>query len=256
MNKSVALILGVVVFLAGAALARAFLAPSPEPSPAPRRAAASPPAAPGEPSPDFSAELARIRADLAELKTSIAPLQETDLKLRPLLAGALGEAAPARATTSVRADGPAGVGDLLGLDSGRQAAFTRTFEDTMRKIRALEERHASVKKDGKITAITVAAFPDEGKALSREWSQQLDSLLTPEEREKYRKYSMEHSLFPMGLSKFGAEERTITITRTGNQYNLSESVSTGQGGGWTRSASGDESIVAPYRHLLNKAGDR
>lgn len=250
MNKSIALILGILVFLAGAALARAFMASpvGPPEAPARRSPAAPPPAVPDDRTPELWAELARLRAELAQLKKSVEPLQETDRQLRPLLAGA-GEAAPARSAASVSADGPAGVGDLLGLDSGRQAAFTRTFEETMRKIRALEERHASVKKDGKITAITVAPFPEEGKALAREWSQQLDSLLAPAEREKYRKYSMEFSLFPMGLQKLGAEERTITITRTGDSYSLSVSVSTGAGGGWTRSASGGESIVAPYRHL-------
>lgn len=252
MNKGIALILGVLVFLAGAAVARAFMAGpvAPAEAPARRPAAAPPPAAPGEPAPELSAELARVRAELAELKKSLEPLQETDRQIRPLLAAAQGEPAPARAAASVRADGAAGVGDLLGLDSGRQAAFARTVEETMRKIRALEERHATLKKDGKITAITVAPFPDEGKALAREWSQQLDTLLTPAEREKYAKYSMEQSLFPMGLQKLGAEERTITITRTGNQYSLSENVSSGRGGGWTRSASGDESVVAPYRHLM------
>ena len=146
--------------------------------------------------------------------------------------------------------------DLLGLDSVRESAFTRTYEETMRKIRAAEERHASAKKDGKITAITVSPFPDEGKALAREWSQQLDALLSPAEREKYRKYSMERSLFPMGLEQLGAEERTITITRTGNSYSVSESVATGRGGGWTRSATGNESIVAPYSHLMNPEGGR
>jgi hypothetical protein len=245
------LILGVPVFLAGAAVARILTTEpaAPVEAPAPRCAAAPAPAVSGERASDVSEELARLRLELAGLKKAIEPLQETDRTIRPLLA-AKGEAAPAGGAPTVRAEGAAGVADLLGLDSGRQAAFTRTYEETMRRIRALEERHATAKRDGKILAITVAAFPDEGKALAREWQQQLDALLTAEEREKYRKYSMEYSLFPMGLKQFGSQERTITITQTGDSYSLSESVSSGGGAGWTRSASGGESILAPYRHLM------
>jgi len=113
-----------------------------------------------------------------------------------------------------------------------------------------------MKKDGKIVTITVAPFPDEGKSLAREWSQQLDGLLSPQEKEKYRKYSMEFALFPQGLEHLGAEERTITITRTGSSVGVNESASNGRGGNWMKSASGGENVLDPYRHLLNAAGER
>ena len=247
MNKSFALILGIVLFVAGAAAGRAFKSDAAVPAGVPVvRTAAPSPVAPG---PDSAAELARVRAELAELKRAVEPLQETDQKLRPIL-----EAVPdARSAVSVDADGPAGVADLLGLDPVRQAALVRTHDETMRKIRAAEERHARAKKDGKITEITVAAFPEEGKALAREWSLQLDGLLSPQEREKYRKYSMERSLFPMGLEQFGAMERTITVTRSGGSVSVNE-VSSGRGGNWSRSSSGGESVLDPIRHLL-QAGE-
>ena len=83
MNKGIALILGVLVFLAGVAAARLFRSES-TPTTAARIVRVESPVTPARE--DVSMELARVRAELADLKKNLEPLQETDQKLRPLLA--------------------------------------------------------------------------------------------------------------------------------------------------------------------------
>jgi len=142
---------------------------------------------------------------------------------------------------------PQGVSSVLGLDVPRRKTLEETYQSFVERIRSLEKVHARTTVDGDTTRIEIAPFPAEGKALIDEWSARITALLTPEEKDKYKKLSL--GLLPADV---GQAERVIAIvneadgTATATEYSADGKL----GSGYYR---GPKVLaLAPYTHLLKK----
>ena len=142
---------------------------------------------------------------------------------------------------------PQSVAGVLGLDTSRRKTLEETYQSFVDRIRSLEKDHARTTVDGDTTRIEIAPFPAEGKALIDEWSARITALLTPEEKDRYKKLSL--GLLPADV---GQAERVIAIvneadgTATATEYSADGTLGSGYYKGPKVLA------LAPYNHLLKK----
>lgn len=140
---------------------------------------------------------------------------------------------------------PRNVASLLGLDAARSKTLEETYKSFVDRIRRLEKEHAKTTVDGNTTRIEIAPFPAQGKALIDEWIAQLGTILTPDEREKYRKMSL--GLLPADV---GQHERIVAlVTEPDGTVNSTEHSANG---GSSSYKGPKEGALAPYNHLLKK----
>jgi uncharacterized protein (UPF0335 family) len=140
---------------------------------------------------------------------------------------------------------PQAVASLLGLDAARRKTLEDTYRSFVDRIRRLEKEHARTTVDGDTTRIEIAPFPAQGKALIDDWVAQLGTILTPDERDKYKKMSL--GLLPADI---GQHERIIALV-TERDGTVSSTEHWANGG--SASYKGPkEGALAPYNHLLKK----
>ena len=140
---------------------------------------------------------------------------------------------------------PQTVAALLGLDAARRKTLEETYQSFVDRIRSLEKEHAKVTVDGETTRIEIGLFPIQGKALIDEWSGRLTALLTPDEKDKYKKLGL--GLLPADV---GQHDRVIAIVDEGNGMASSTEQASDSFSGSYKGPK--ESALAPYRHLLKK----
>jgi hypothetical protein len=142
---------------------------------------------------------------------------------------------------------PQSIAGLLGLDAARRKTLEDTYKSFVDRIRTLEKEHAKTTVDGDTTRIEIEPFPNEGKVLIADWSSRLTALLTPDEKDKYKRLGL--GLLPADI---GQHERVIAIVDEGDGT-ASSTEHSGEGKGFSGSYKGPkEMALAPYRHLLKK----
>ena len=224
------------------------------------------PASPPKAAPDLPAtdDLARANERIGALETQLRQLQEkveSRGKDKEALLKDLKEAAARE--TDLAAEGfdekdvlpfgwrvpnrPQSVASLLGLDAARRKTLEETYQSFVDRIRRLEKEHARTTVDGDTTRIEIDAFPAEGKALIDEWSARITAILTPDEKDKYKKLSL--GLLPADI---GQVERVIAIVNEGDgMATATEHSADGKGGyGYYKGPKG--LALGPYNHLLKK----
>jgi len=242
-----ALAAGVVI---GAVLFRASLAPEP-----PRVEKAA------RPEKGEAQELSRANDRIAALETQLRSIEakveakgkdkDTFLKDLKEQLGAESKTTFDAADDDVKPFGwrvphqPRTVAGLLGLDAARQKMLEETYWSFVEQIRQMEKEHAKTTVDGKTTRIEIAPFPLEGKALIEEWSARLSGILTPDEKDRYKKLGL--GLLPADV---GQNERVIAILDEGG--GMATATEQGEKGfsGWYKGPK--DLAVAPYTHLLKK----
>jgi hypothetical protein len=105
--------------------------------------------------------------------------------------------------------------EILGLGDSRWAAFKSTHETLLERARRLEFEKAEIRKEGGMTVITIPVFPQEGLALRTEWTRELESIVTPTQKNDL----FIEKLFPLGL---GQHAVTITLTKVGDLVRVEE----------------------------------
>src|SRR5262245_15975308 len=175
------------------------------PEPAPVSRPAPPPKA--APDPQAMAELAVAMERIGALETQLRQLQEKvdargkdkEALLKDLKETAAREndfAAEGFDEKDVLPFGwrvpnrPQSVASVLGLDAARRKTLEETYQSFVDRIRRLEKDHAKTTVDGDTTRIEIEAFPTEGKALIDEWSARITAILTPDEKDKYKKMGL------------------------------------------------------------------
>ena len=83
--------------------------------------------------------------------------------------------------------GPEDIATFLGLDPARRAELAAICESARQSARSLEASRAVVTVEGEVTTVRIPSFAQEGNALAAALSQQVGSILTPEEQERYLK---------------------------------------------------------------------
>lgn len=232
-----------------------FRTPTPEQLPVPRPAPAD--ARPA------TADLALANDRIAALETQLRALQEKvdargldkESLLKALREEWVAEARSVVELPAAEADErpfgwrvpnrPESVASLLGLDAARRKTLEETYRAFVERIRRLEKEHARTTVDGNTTRIEIAAFPVQGMALIDEWVAQLGTILTPDEREKYKKMSL--GLLPADV---GQHERIIAIVTEPDGTASTTEHSTH--GGSASYKGPKEGAIAPYGHLLKK----
>jgi hypothetical protein len=138
---------------------------------------------------------------------------------------------------------PQSIAGILGLDAARRKALDETYRSFVERIRALEKQHSKTTVDGDTTRIDIAPFPAEGKALIDDWSGQLTALLTPDEKDRYKRLSL--GLLPADV---GQHERVIAIVDEGNGMATATEQTAEGSSGYYKGPKG--MALSPYRHLL------
>ena len=254
MNKTVQIGVVTAAIAVGVVLGSILFRQRSEPAPAAPRTA---PVAPDRTTGDLAKAIDRIAA----LETQLRALQEKVDAPQPrkeLLLKELKELAESKTVfegeiedTDDRAFGwrahnnPKSVAALLGLDAARRKTLEDTYKSFVDRIRDLEKEHSKVTVDGETTRIEIAPFPNQGKALIDEWSSRLTTLLTPDEKDKYKRLKL--GLLPADV---GQHERAIAIVDEGNGTASSTEQSADQFAGSFKGPK--EMALAPYRHLLKK----
>lgn len=250
---AVAVAVGVVL---GAILFRRGEPRMPAPRPAvPVKADAHPPAA---------EELARANERIGALEAQLRSLQQKvesrgadkEALLKDLKEAALREADAAGDGFEEKdalpfgwrvPNRPQSVAGVLGLDAARRKSLEETYQSFVDRIRRLEKEHAKTTVDEDTTRIEIAPFPAEGKALIDEWSARLATILTPDEKDKYKKLGL--GLLPADV---GQAERVIAIVNEGEGM-ASATEHSGDGKGGSSYYKGPKGLaLAPYNHLLKK----
>ena len=259
MNKTVQIGVVTAAIAVGVVLGSILFRQRSEPAPAAPRPAAAAPVAPDR------AELARAVDRIASLETQLRALQEkVDARAadKVVLLKDLKEqfAAESKSLFEGELDDkdvmpfgwriphkPQSVAGLLGLDAARRKTLEETYKTFVERIRALEKEHSKTTVDGDTTRIEILPFPNEGKALIDEWSGRLTALLTPDEKDKYKRLGL--GLLPADV---GQHERVIAILDEGDGM-ASSTEHSAEGKGFSGSYKGPkEMALAPYRHLLKK----
>lgn len=139
----------------------------------------------------------------------------------------------------------------LGLDSGRTKAFTKSYEDFLAKVKDLEEEHASVKRDGDTTTITITPFGQAGDQVRREWDDFVDGSLSADEKQGYDKQGVRNRLIN---SRGGTATRTIRIVEAGGAIQIADESDDGKGGKIMQTMQGPaaarDMMLEDYAHLL------
>lgn len=260
MNKTVQIGIVTAAVAVGVVLGSIlFRQRTPEPAPAPRPAPV--PAARVD-ADRPSAELTRALDRIGALETQLRALQEKVDAPQPRKALLLKDLKEFAAESGTLLDGtlddkdvmpfgwrvphkPQSVASLLGLDAARRKTLEETYKSFVERIRALEQEHTKTTVDGDATRIEIAPFPNQGKALIDDWSGRLTALLTPDEKDKYKRLGL--GLLPADV---GQHERVIAIVDEGDGM---ASATEQTAGGYSGSYKGPkEMALAPYRHLLKK----
>ncbi|HVR82753.1 MAG TPA: FecR domain-containing protein [Planctomycetota bacterium] len=210
---------------------------------------------------ELKARLSQVEKELGALRAAPAPTrtpspEDVEEAVKALQSRAEREAKTARGALeedeawtgfSKGFHGPRAVAGILGLDADRKKAFLEAYQKTVDRIRGLEAERAKITTAGETTQIAIAPYPAEGGAVVSDWTSSLNSLLTPDERDKYQKLNL--GFFSKSL---GEPERLIVITRSGTTTSVTdvETMPDGkQGSSWKFSGPEDVAL-RPYRHLL------
>ena len=139
----------------------------------------------------------------------------------------------------------------LGLDPGRTKAFTKSYEDFLAKVKHLEQEHATVKRDGDTTTITITPFGQAGDQVRREWDDFVDGSLSADEKQTYDKQGVRNRLIN---SRGGTATRTIRIIEAGGAIQIADESDDGKGGKTMLASQGPaaarDMMLEDYVHLL------
>ena len=142
---------------------------------------------------------------------------------------------------------PQTVASVLGLDAARRKTLEETYAGFVDRIRSLEKEHSKTTVDGDTTRIEIAPFPAEGKALIDEWSARITALLTPDEKDRYKRLSL--GLLPADVGP-GARVIAIVSEPDGMATATEHSADGKLGSSYYKGPRG--MTLAPYNHLLKK----
>jgi hypothetical protein len=265
----VAVLLTTLVLGVGVALGAQFFARGAPPAPTGPSAgvppeAPAPAAAPGlaaPAAPDAARRLDEVERGLADLRASVEKSQEQAKPLLDLYAKSKEEGTPALPVEGslsaherqATGDDARKVASDLGLDARRREAMATQYAETLTELEALEKQNATVTKEGDVTTVKIAKFPDAGRQALQRWQDWVERNLTRPEKEAYDRGHQESVLFGVRGGQF---DRTVKIDETGGAIKVSESITTKDGEQEVMElgapASARDVAIGAYRHLLGE----
>ena len=139
----------------------------------------------------------------------------------------------------------------LGLDASRVDDFGRSYEQFVAKIKVLEKAHATVRRDGDTTTLTIEPFGPAGEQLRQEWDDYVAQALSSEEREQYETRAVRNQLLG---NRAGDGTRTIRIKEAGGSIQIDDEWEGGDGAQTNQVVQGPAAardlILSDYAHLL------